>query len=264
MGIKEKSEEYLGRFDGSLTILEFEELFKEAGKFFSENKKEKVSEDEKWLLIKLMKRIFWKRLAVYENYIDRWERGLFFPNDKELEKLKNHQKNLEKGKKIDEEIDKLVKESPSLADKLEQQKKETKETKKKLDKLLKDDEPRQKAEELLKKYKNNPPFSGNNSDKDIENKFNEQITNLQNQIRDLENKQNQDSNLEKDHKYKKELERLKKDLEDLKRKNSQKTSPTSSEKKNDNFPYGGLIICGVVLIIVLLLVFFFFFTKKNQ
>jgi hypothetical protein len=153
--------------------------------------------------------------------------------------------------------------SPSLADDFEWAKNDVKEVKEKIDKLLKNDEPRQKAEELLKKYKDNPPFSDNNSDKNIEDKFNEQITSLQNQIRDLENKQNQDSSLEKDHKYKKELERLKAELEELKRKN-QKTSPTSPEKKGNNFPYGGLIIGGVVVIIVLLLMFFFFFSQKNQ
>jgi hypothetical protein len=47
MGIKEKLEKYLDRFDISLTILEFEELFKEVDDFCSEHEKEEVSEDEK-------------------------------------------------------------------------------------------------------------------------------------------------------------------------------------------------------------------------
>ncbi|CAG8750328.1 44743_t:CDS:10 [Gigaspora margarita] len=204
-GRKKRLEEFINKFDISLTILEFEKLFSE----------------------------------VKEIYPSDEELPSSTVGGEKLKKLKNHQKNLEEGGRIDKEFDKYIKVSPSLADEYEKQKKEAKESKKKLDKLLKDDEPRQKAEELLNKYKNNSPFSEGNSDKDAE--FDEQITNLQNQIKDLENRQNQDSSLERDHKYKQELEKSKRELEDLKKKNQK----TSVGEKDNNFPTG-LVVGGIV------------------
>ncbi|MEG7979039.1 MAG: hypothetical protein NY202_03970 [Mollicutes bacterium UO1] len=181
------------------------------------------------------------------------------PNEEELKSLKKYQENFDT--KIIPTYDEIKQKRPSTASTLEEQKEISKERKKTLDKLLEGDNHRQKAEELLKKYKDNLSFSDDNRE-DVEVEFNEKISNLQNQIKDLENRQNRDSSLEKDHKYKKELERLKKELEGLKKKN-QKTSPTSPERKNGNFPYG-LVIGGIALIIVLLLVFFFFSQKRTN
>ena len=138
------------------------------------------------------------------------------PNEEELKLLKEFQEIFDT--KIIPQYDEIKQNFSPIG--VEENKVAAKEAKKTLDKLLEKDKQRQKAEDLLKKYKDNPPFS---DDKNAENQFNEQITNLQNQIKDLENKQNQDSSLEKDHKYKQELERLKKELEELKRKQKDKS-----------------------------------------
>jgi hypothetical protein len=156
---------------------------------------------------------------------------LFIPNEEELKFLKRYQE-----KNFDEKVlpmyDNLKKEvSPgcSACAAIEEEERVSRESKKTLDKLLEQDKYRQKAEDLLKKYKNNPPFD--NSHGDTESQFDEQIANLQNQIIELENRQNQDSSLETNHKYKQELKRLKKELEVLKRR--QKEQPTSKNKKGE-------------------------------
>jgi hypothetical protein len=174
-----------------------------------------------------------------------------------LKSLKKYQENFDT--KIIPEYDRIKQQNPSLASQIEEEKAVSIERKKTLDKLLEQDKPRQKAEDLLKKYKDNPPSS---DDKSAENEFNEKITNLQNQIKDLENRQNQDSSLEKDHKYKQELERLKRELEDLKK--GKKASPTSPEKKNDNFSYGLVIGGGIAIVILLIAVIFFWQRSKRK
>jgi len=236
------------------SILEFERLFKETKEKFVDSDND-FSEEE---MIRLTSAVFYRRVLIYDSYIDRWDRGLFLPNEEELKCLKKYQENFDA--KIIAEYNDIKQRNPSLASQIEEEKAVAIERKKTLDKLLEQDKPRQKAEDLLKKYKDNPPFS---DDKSAENEFNEKITGLQNQIKDLENNQNQDSSLEKDHKYKRELERLKAELEDLKRR-GQKTSPTSPGKKNDNFPYGLVIGGGVVIFLLLIAVIFFWQRSKRK
>lgn len=264
-GEREKLEYFLNRLKNEdFSLLDLGKL--------EENLKEKIpnlgeqewymglSEGEQELTERLLQRFFYKKLTVYESCINRWDKGLWFPNEEELKKLKGYQKVFEE--KILSQYARLKSETPSIDSKIEEEENISKERKKTLDKLLKNDEYRQKAEDLLKKYKDNPPFSGSNSDKDIETQLNEQITNLQNQIRDLENRQNQDSNLERDHKYKQELERLKRELEELKNKKNDKSHNREQGKKND-FPTG-LVVGGGIAIVFFLLLVIIFLARKNS
>ena len=246
-----------------LSLLEFKEEFEAVKREFPDLlSSPNWPEDEKKLADELLLSIFWKELNVFEKYILKWEKGLFMPSEEELRELKNYQENFAE---VVSFFDGLI-EKKSSSENLEKEKEVAKKNKEKLDELLKNDEYRQKAEELLKKYKDNPPLSDNNSDKDIENKFNEQITNLQNQIKDLENKQNQDSGLERDHKYKKELERLKAELEELKNKQKDKVKPQKEDKgqnKKNDFPTG-LVVGGGIAIFVLLVVIILLVKRNNK
>jgi hypothetical protein len=237
MNLEKKLRDLNKRVGEDLSLLEFEEICDEVKKVIPDSELG-LSNEERILVKELLNNIFYKRISLYKSCRFDWESGKFSPNKEELKYLKKHHKEFPS---MSDYVFKVLEEqSPHLIDNFRRIKKSAEEDNKQIGKLLKNDEPRQKAEDLLKKYKDNPPSSGNNSDKDIENKFSEQITNLQNQIKDLENRQNQDSNLEKDHKYKKELERLKSELEELKNKKKDETQNKKglgSDKKN-NFPTG--------------------------
>ena len=230
MGEKEKLEKHLEELKREdITILEFEELRNEKvkktfPKFKDPEWFENLTEEEKGLFKRIGHRTFYKLLTVYENYIDKWNRGLFIPNEEELKNLKLYQKNFES--KLIFMYDELKKETPSLALRIEEEKEFSKEKKKVLDKLLENDKYREKAE-LLRK------------------------------ISELENKLEKDPNNQD---YKRELSLAKKELEMLRR---AKEKENEKEKEN-GFPTKlvvGLSIGAVVMLLVVVL--FSWFNRRN-
>ena len=226
MNLKKQLEESYEKFDNasSLSILKFEELFEEVRKICPSDE-ENLSGEEKILLFSLMRKTFYLRLTVYENYINRWNKGLLSPpNDEELKKLRNHQKNLEKGGRINIEFDSIINQHPASANDIEKMRKEAEESKKILDKLLKNDECRRQAEELLRNGRF-PPLS--DADK--------QITILKQSIQVLEDKMRDasanDSNIQQ---YRREIQQLRTQLQE-KEKEKEKEKENQQQDKNE-FP----------------------------
>ena len=183
-----------------------------------------LSQGEKLALEKLVKRVFWTRFGVYENYTNRWDKGLFSPSDEELKNLENHQKNLEEGGRIDEEIDEYIRESPSLRGEFQQKRKEAKETKKILDKLLQNDKYRQRVKLLDK-------------------------------ISELKRKIERDPNNQD---YKRELSEFEEELKNL------KDIPQKEEKDQNDFPTKLVVGIGIGVVVILLIVFLFSrFNRRN-
>jgi len=249
---KEKLEKWLKLLTdvSSFTIPEIEELSDRIGREVPELSRgdfSSFSEEEKKLLERLVVRLFNGKVLVYENYIERWDKAFFTPNDRELELLKHYQKN---------NFDKVVLPSyahfkklfPSLRNNYEKEEKISKERKKTLDKLLKNDEYRQKAEEALRRHGNSPTFSRDNNDV-------KKMTDLLNRVSELEEKLKKTPNSESD---KQELSRLKAEIESLKSKQNQQND---KNPQSNDLPWG---MISVIVIAILLLVIIFLYRKSKR
>lgn len=250
MKYKEKINYFLEKLKGEFSILEIKNLFDEIEGIFSNNIKEilrNLSDEEGELFERLLKRGFYKRVSVYESYINKWDKGLWFPNEEELKNLKNYQKKF--NEKVLSGYNDIIEQtsSPSVRSTIEEEKAISIEKKKILDKLLKNDEYREKAEEALRNQGNNQTPPNNDEVKKLANLFKK--------VNELEEKLKKNPNSESD---KQELTRLRGEIEDLKRKQKKDDKKDERDKKN-NFPTKLLI--GGVVVVMLLIVFFFFFGR---
>jgi hypothetical protein len=245
---------FIQQLTGSLSLLEFEKLAKKTAEDFPRLPDEAPSwpKEERELAEKLIKDLVYKRISVYKTYRYSWEAGRVSPpNEEELKYLKRFVKNFSF---VVEFFEEEKEQSPSNAESFEEIKVGVQEDKEALEKLLENDKYRQQAEELLKKYKDKPP-SFDEPNENVNSKLEEQITNLQNRIKELEKKPNSNSG----NKEKQKLETLKKELETLKRKSKDK----QEQSKRNDFPTGLVIGGGVVFAALLLLIILLLKKSKN-
>lgn len=171
---------------------------------------------------------------MYENYINQWDKGLWFPNEEELKKLKRYQEKFnEKILPTYGDLKNQVSSGSSARFTIEGEEKVSKEIKKTLDRLLlENDKPDTQKEQMVK---------------------------LQARINALEQKQSQNPNSGDSEQTKQELARLKSELIVLKAKQNQQSD--KNPQPND-FPW--MAIGGGIVIVILLLIIAFLYKKSKK